>query len=240
MNSANPLSNLTTVTKNLLIINIVCFVGSMIFTNSTRLFGVFYPDSPFFKIWQVITYMFMHGGITHIFFNMFSLVMFGPIVEQVLGAKRFLNFYLLTGIGALVLQFGVQAFEVYQIAGTIHPGSSLQFDMIAGTVSTNNPSISQSGFDTLVSIYNTPLVGASGAIFGLLLAFAYLFPNLKLALLFIPVPIKAKYFIPIMILIEIYLGFSNSGDSVAHLAHVGGALFGYLLLKAWGIKKGIY
>ncbi|KKX49618.1 hypothetical protein L950_0214545 [Sphingobacterium sp. IITKGP-BTPF85] len=119
MNNANPLSNLPTVTKNLLIINVVCFIGSMIFTNSTRMFGVFYPDSPFFRIWQIITYMFMHGGFTHIFFNMFSLFMFGPIVEQVLGAKRFLNFYLFTGIGALILQFGVQAFEVYQIAGTI-------------------------------------------------------------------------------------------------------------------------
>lgn len=240
MNSANPLSNLPTVTKNLLIINIVCFIGSMIFANSTRLFGVFYPDSPFFKVWQIITYMFMHGGLPHIFFNMFSLVMFGPIIEQVLGSKRFLNFYLLTGIGALVLQFGVQALEVYQIAGTITPSSSLTFDLIAGTVYTENPLISQSGLRTLVSIYNTPLVGASGAIYGLLLAFAYLFPNLKLALLFIPVPIKAKFFIPIMILIEIYLGFSNSGGSIAHLAHVGGALFGYLLLKAWGIKKGIY
>jgi len=92
----------------------------------------------------------------------------------------------------------------------------------------------------LVSIYNALLVGASGAIYGLLLAFGYLFPNLKLALIFIPVPIKAKFFIPILILIEIYLGFSNSGGSIAHLAHVGGALFGYILLKVWGIKKGIY
>lgn len=240
MNSANPLSNLPTVTKNLLIINVVCFVGSMIFENSTRLFGVYYPDSPFFNVWQIITYMFMHGGFTHIFFNMFSLVMFGPIIEQVLGSKRFLNFYLLTGIGALVLQFGVQAFEVYQIAGVVNPSSSLKFDMISGMVYSDSPTISQAGLGTLVSIYNTPLVGASGAIYGLLLAFAYLFPNLKLALIFIPVPIKAKYFIPIMILIEIYLGFSNSGGSIAHLAHVGGALFGYLLLKAWGIKKGIY
>jgi len=240
MNSANPLSNLPTVTKNLLIINVVCFVGSMIFENSTRLFGVYYPDSPFFNVWQIITYMFMHGGFTHIFFNMFSLVMFGPIIEQVLGSKRFLNFYLLTGIGALVLQFGVQAFEVYQIAGVVNPGSSLKFDMISGMVYSDSPTISQAGLGTLVSIYNTPLVGASGAIYGLLLAFAYLFPNLKLALIFIPEPIKAKYFIPIMILIEIYLGFSNSGGSIAHLAHVGGALFGYLLLKAWGIKKGIY
>ncbi|MBB2953922.1 MULTISPECIES: rhomboid family intramembrane serine protease [Sphingobacterium] len=240
MNNANPLSNLPTVTKNLLIINVVCFIGSMIFTNSTRMFGVFYPDSPFFRIWQIITYMFMHGGFTHIFFNMFSLFMFGPIVEQVLGAKRFLNFYLFTGIGALILQFGVQAFEVYQIAGTISPSSSLTFDMLAGTVYTNNPLVSQAGLGTLVSIYNTPLVGASGAIYGLLLAFGYLFPNLKLALIFIPVPIKAKFFIPILILIEIYLGFSNSGGSIAHLAHVGGALFGYILLKVWGIKKGIY
>ena len=233
----NLFSNLTPVVKNLLIINVLCFIGSAIFTQSTQFFGIYYPDSPFFHVWQVVTYMFMHGGFSHIFFNMFSLLMFGPIIEQILGQKRFLNFYLLSGLGALVLQYGVQAIEVYQITGTVRALQFLDFNMLTNQVSTNL-NISREDFNTLTSIYGTPLVGASGAIYGLLLAFAYLFPNMSLYLFFIPVPIKAKFFIPILILIEIYLGFSNSGSSIAHLAHVGGALFGYLLLKIWGIRKG--
>ncbi|WP_099370541.1 rhomboid family intramembrane serine protease [Sphingobacterium sp. 1.A.5] len=235
----NLLGNLPTVTKNLLIINIVCFIGSMIFDQATRFFGVFYPDSPFFKIWQIITYMFMHGGFGHIFFNMFALVMFGAVIERILGPKRFLNYYLICGLGALVLQYGVQAFEVYSIAGTVKASQFLNFNYTTGMVSTNLP-ITQDQLGTLLSIYGTPLVGASGAIYGLLLAYGYLFPNAELMLIFLPVPIKAKYFIPILIVIEIVLGFSSSGSSIAHLAHVGGALFGFILLKMWGIKRTNY
>jgi len=232
----NILGNLPPVVKNLLIINVICFIGSMIFQYANRFFGVFYPDSPFFQVWQVITYMFMHGGFSHIFFNMFALVMFGAIIERVLGPKKFLNFYIICGLGALVLQYGVQAFEVYQITGSIQASQYLDFNMRAGTVATNLQ-ISETQFETLRSIYGTPLVGASGAIYGLLLAFGYLFPNMEMMLIFLPVPIKAKYFIPVLIVIEIVLGFSSSGSSIAHLAHVGGALFGFILLKVWGIKR---
>ncbi len=235
----NILSNLSPVVKNLLIINVICFIGSLIFEPATRLFGVYYPDSPFFEPWQLVTYMFMHGGISHLFFNMFALVMFGSIIEQMMGSKRFLNYYLICGLGALALQYGVQAFEVQQIAGTFRASSYMDFNIVQNRVSTQL-SMPQSDFDTLVSIYGTPMVGASGAIFGLLLAFAYLFPNMPLYFMFIPVPIKAKYFVGAYILIEIYLGFNNSGSSIAHLAHVGGALFGFILIKAWGIKKGYY
>src|SRR5690606_31058052 len=228
----NMLSNLSPVVKNLLIINVICFIGSMIFEPATRIFGVYYPDSPFFKPWQPVTYMFMHGGISHLFFNMFALVMFGSIIEQMMGSKRFLNYYLICGLGALALQYGVQAFEVQQIAGTFRASSYMDFNIVQNRVSTQL-SMPQSDFDTLASIYGTPMVGASGAIFGLLLAFAYLFPNMPLYFMFIPVPIKAKYFVGAYILIEIYLGFNNSGSSIAHLAHVGGALFGFILIKAW-------
>ncbi|PRD54079.1 rhomboid family intramembrane serine protease [Sphingobacterium gobiense] len=233
----NLFSNLTPVVKNLLIINVVCFIGSAIFLQAPRFFGVYYPDSPFFHIWQVITYMFMHGGFAHIFFNMFALVMFGPIIEQVLGSKRFINFYLICGLGALVLQYGVQAAEVYNIVGTVRASEFIRLDMFNETISSSLP-ISQDELGTLGAIYGTPLVGASGAIYGLLLAFGYLFPNMSLYLMFIPIPIKAKFFIPILILIEIYLGFSNSGGSIAHLAHVGGALFAYILLKIWRVRRG--
>lgn len=235
----NLFGNLPTVTKNLLIINIVCFIGTMIFDNATRFFGVFYPDSPFFKIWQVITYMFMHGGFGHIFFNMFALVMFGSVIERILGPKRFLNYYIICGLGALILQYGIQAFEVYNIAGTIKASQFLNFNYTTGMVSTNLP-ITQDQLGTLLSIYGTPMVGASGAIYGLLLAYSFLFPNAELMLIFLPIPIKAKYFIPILIVIELFLGFSNTGGSIAHLAHVGGALFGFILLKMWGIKRTNY
>lgn len=235
----NLFGNLPTVTKNLLIINIICFIGSMIFKQASTFFGVFYPDSPFFKIWQVITYMFMHGGFAHIFFNMFALVMFGGVIERILGSKKYLNYYLISGLGALVLQYGIQAIEVYNIAGTVRASQFLNFNFTSGMVSTNLP-ISKDQLDTLLSIYGTPLVGASGAIYGLLLAYGYLFPNAEIMLIFLPIPIKAKYFIPILIVIEIFLGFSNSGGSIAHLAHVGGALFGFILLKIWGIRRTNY
>lgn len=236
----NLLDNLQPVVKNLLIICVIFFIGSMLFDpEATYLFGVFYPDSPMFKIWQPITYMFMHGSFAHIFFNMFALVMFGTVIEQVFGSKRFLNYYLICGLGALVLQYGVQAIEVYQITGTAFAHDHLNIDLYSNRISSNLP-VGQAEFDKLASIYSTPMVGASGAIFGILLAFGYLFPNMPLQLLFIPVPIKAKYLVGGYILIEIYLGFANSGSSIAHLAHVGGALFGYLLIKAWRIQRPNY
>lgn len=235
----NLFNTLGPVTKNLLIINVVCFFGSIIFEPAGRFFGVYYPDSPFFRIWQPITYMFMHANFAHIFFNMFALVMFGTIIESVLGSKRFLNYYLICGLGALVLQYGVQALEIYQITGSFSIVEHLNFDMLNNTVSSNLP-ITQDQFNVLASVYRTPMVGASGAVFGVLLAFGYLFPNMTLYLIFPPIPVKAKVLIPIMILIEVYLGFSNSGSSIAHLAHVGGAMFGFILLKIWRIQRPYY
>ncbi|MFU1857742.1 rhomboid family intramembrane serine protease [Sphingobacterium sp. NGMCC 1.201703] len=221
---------LTPVIKNLLIVNIVFFLGSQFVPIAYNYLPVFYPDSPYFKIWQVITHMFMHADLGHIFFNMFSLVIFGPMIEQVLGAKRFLNFYLISGIGAWLLQMGVQGIEIFNATGSFFP---LHHSLDLSTLNTTNPGLVQ-------EVYTSRMLGASGAIYGVLLAFAYLFPNIPLQFLFIPVPIKAKYMIGGYILIEIYMSLSRPGDSVAHLAHVGGALFGYLLLKLWRIRKGIY
>lgn len=178
------------------------------------------------------------GGLAHIFFNMFALFMFGPILERIMGSKRFIYFYLITGLGALALQFAVQAFEIFQITGSISAKSILEFDMGTGMVRSKIDGLSQANFNTLTSIYFTPMVGASGAIFGLLVAFGYLFPNTELYLMFIPIPIKAKIFIPIYIVLELFLGVSKfAGDSVAHFAHLGGALFGFILIKIWGIKR---
>lgn len=232
----NILGNLSPVIKNVLIICVICFFGKMIFPEANRVLGVYYPDSDFFKIWQPITYMFMHGDIGHLFFNMFALITFGPVIENLFGSKRFLNYYLICALGALVLQYGVQAIEVYQIVGSPFAQDIISIDLAKGTIQ-SAINISSDDLQTLASVYSIPMVGASGAIFGVLLAFAYFYPNVPLNLLFIPVPIKAKYLVGGYILIEIYLGFTNNGSSIAHLAHVGGALFGYLLIKMWGIKR---
>ncbi|MEJ2904493.1 rhomboid family intramembrane serine protease [Pedobacter panaciterrae] len=223
------------VVKNLLIINVIFFAATFMFKDSqggyllVEKLSVFYFDSPFFKIWQPITYMFMHspGTFMHIFFNMFALYMFGGVLESRWGAKRFLNFYLITGLGALALQWAVQAFEVYQIAGTAMPGQALY----------HLQNLTEAQVQTLIGIYNGPMLGASGAVFGLLVAFGVLYPNTELYILFIPVPIKAKYIIPVYILFELSMGVARvQGDSVAHYAHLGGALIGFILVKLWKDK----
>lgn len=227
------MNNITPVVKNLLIINVIFFFATWLFQQQgiaiEEYLAVFYFNSPNFKIWQPITYMFMHGNITHIFFNMFALYSFGSILEAHWGGKRFINFYLITGLGALALQWGVQAFEVYQLTGSsIH-------DLATLTVQ------NESDLRTLQQIYFGPMVGASGAIFGLLVAFAMLYPNLEMYIMFIPVPVKAKYIIPVYIVIELSLGVAKiQGDSVAHFAHLGGALIGFILVKIWRNKNTYY
>ena len=219
------------ITKNLLIINVIFFVATWLFKsqgiiNLEEYLSVFYFDSPFFKPWQPITYMFMHGGIGHIFFNMFALYSFGSILESRWGGRKFLFFYLITALGALGLQWAVQTFEIYQTVGhliadvsTYAPRSSAENDLLSG-------------------IYFGPMLGASGAIFGLLVAFGMLYPNAELQILFIPVPVKAKYIIPVYILIELSLGVASiKGDSIAHFAHLGGAIIGFILVKIWKDKK---
>ena len=191
-----------------------------------KLLGVYYFDSPNFHIWQVITYMFMHGGFAHIAFNMFALFTFGSTLEYTMGSKRFLNFYLITGLGALALQMLVQAIEVHQIAGSFTIN-------ITSFTSSNHEHIR-----TLSEIYLGPMVGASGAIFGLLIAFGVLYPDAELLILFIPVPVKAKYIIPAYVVLELILGVAQfSGDSIAHFAHLGGALFGFILIKFWHLRR---
>ncbi len=232
--------NLPPVVKNLLIINIIFFVAKYLFTsiNLTLLLGVFYFDSPLFNTWQPITYMFMHGNISHIFFNMFALYMFGCVLEARWGAKKFIYFYFITGLGALALQMAVQAFEVYQITGYVINPNAVSIDYITSMVQLNINGISQLKSQTLLDIYAGPMVGASGAIFGLLVAFGMLYPNTEMYIMFIPVPIKAKYIIPIYIVIELFLGVAQfKGDSVAHYAHLGGALFGFILVKLWHNKN---
>jgi len=206
----------------------------------TQVLGVHYFDGPDFRIWQVITYMFMHdySSLFHIMFNMFALYTFGSSLEYIMGSKRFLNFYLITGLGALALQLLVQGSEVYNITGSAINNGSFMIDSFKRTISFNPELMSQDQASTLLGIYLTPMVGASGAIFGLLIAFGMLFPNAELFIMFIPVPIKAKYIIPIYVILELFLGVKQfSGDSVAHFAHLGGALFGFILVRIWHLKR---
>ena len=197
--------NLTGVVRNLLIINIIVYVVGTYFLPdevANTWLAVHYPTSPFFQPVQLITYMFMHGGFTHLFFNMFGLYMFGPPVEYQWGPKRFLFYYLVAGFGALALHFAV---EYYQINFLNYPPE----------------------------IGDIPMVGASGAIFGLLAAFGMLYPNNVIQMLFPPIPMKAKYFVLLYAGLELYLGISGRQAGVAHFAHIGGALFGFLLIVYW-------
>ena len=238
----SPFANIPPVVKNLLIINVIFYIATLMFGGPmmTQVLGVHYFDSPDFRIWQVITYMFMHdySSLFHILFNMFALYTFGSSIEFIMGSKRFLNFYLITGLGALALQLLVQSFEVYSITGSAVNDGNFMVDSLKRTISFNPDLISKDQASTLLGIYLTPMVGASGAIFGLLIAFGMLFPNAELFIMFIPVPVKAKYIIPIYVLLELFLGVKQfSGDSVAHFAHLGGALFGFILVKMWHLKR---
>lgn len=238
----SPFANIPPVVKNLLIINVIFYIATLMFGGPmmTQVLGVHYFDSPDFRIWQVITYMFMHdySSLFHILFNMFALYTFGSSIEYIMGSKRFLNFYLITGLGALALQLLVQSFEVYSITGSAVNNGNFMVDSLKRTISFNPDLISKDQASTLLGIYLTPMVGASGAIFGLLIAFGMLFPNAELFIMFIPVPVKAKYIIPVYVLLELFLGVKQfSGDSVAHFAHLGGALFGFILVKMWHLKR---
>lgn len=238
----SPFAHIPPVVKNLLIINIIFYIATLMFGGPmmTQVLGVHYFDSPDFRIWQVITYMFMHdySSLFHILFNMFALYTFGSSIEYIMGSKRFLNFYLITGLGALALQLLVQSFEVYSITGSAVNNGTFMVDSLKRTISFNPELISKEQASTLLGIYLTPMVGASGAIFGLLIAFGMLFPNAELFIMFIPVPVKAKYIIPVYVLLELFLGVKQfSGDSVAHFAHLGGALFGFILVKMWHLKR---
>ena len=236
------------ITKNLLIINGLFFLATFVFSTKgidlRVILGAFYPESPNFKFWQILTHMFMHADFSHILFNMFALWMFGSVVEQTFGPKKFLILYLLAGLGGFTLFNSVNYFQIEQFKetiqsqgiglGQIYEAAKLN---LQGGYHTNSVIQSNQAASDILDYYVTPMVGASGAIYGLLLAFAVLYPDEKLMLIFFPVPIKAKYFIPIMVLIEFYMGYKNIGN-IAHFAHLGGGLIGFLLARKW--KKNLY
>jgi len=229
------------VVLNLIIINALLLLITMMFSdkvNLYRILGLFYVSSPDFKTWQFVSYMFMHGGFYHLLFNMFALWMFGSILEQVWGPKRFLTFYMITGIGAGLVQLLVAYIRVQSIEGILTP-EQLQ------DVYTRGPELWEQGktymdgtMASLNRIINTPTVGASGAVFGILLAFGMMFPNTMLYVFF-AIPIRAKYFVIIYGVAELYFGVTGTQDGIAHFAHLGGMVFGFFMVKYWK-KKGVY
>ncbi|MBV2166854.1 MAG: rhomboid family intramembrane serine protease [Kaistella sp.] len=238
-------NNIPPITRNIIIINIVVFILTYVLQTDLmyRYLAAFYPFSPFFHSWQIITHMFMHGSFLHILFNLMTLYSFGPVLEQVLGDKKYVILYFVSGLGAFFL-FNLWNFvEVEQIKSSLQ---NLGFDL-AGYM--NGESVSFKGnseavleqqglVNKLQSIISVPMVGASGAIFGVIAAFATLYPDAKIMLMFIPVPVKVKYLMPVVIIVSIYLGVTGNAGGIAHLAHVGGALVGFILAKIW--KKHLY
>lgn len=212
---ARFLENIPVVTRNLLILNVIMYVATLVNENfMLGTFAMFYPTSPYFHWWQPLTHMFMHGGFWHIFFNMYTLVMFGMVVERALGTKKFLWFYFITGLGAVALHTLIQWVELTYLGG----------DQIAAM--------------------RTPMVGASGAIYGVLVAFAMIYPQARMTLLFPPVTLDAKWMVIIFIGLELVTGIGSLNGlaslQIAHFAHLGGALFGWLLILYWRKTRKIY
>lgn len=237
--------NITPITRNIIIINVIVFVAFFLLNNNELYmqFAAFYPFSPFFRSWQIITHMFMHGSLMHILFNMFTLYSFGPILERTLGDKKYLILYFVSGLGAFFL-FNLWNFiEVQQIQSNLE---SLGFN-ISGYLAGENVSLTGNAatissqrelIENLKSIIYVPMVGASGAIFGVIAAFATLYPNAEIGIMFIPIPVKVKYVLPVIVIGSVILGVTGNVGGIAHLAHVGGALIGFGLAKYW--QKNLY
>jgi len=239
----SPFGGTPPVVKNLIIINALMLLGYYAFSGAINLnwtLGLFYWGSDQFEPYQIITHMFMHGNFAHLFFNMFALWMFGRVLENVWGPKRFFIYYFITGLGAAFLHLMVNHIQIQSLMAQM-PQEQINEVMARGfSALQNNQNFTDPNMAKLNLSVNIPTVGASGAVFGILLAFGMLFPNTQLLLLFPPIPIKAKYFVMGYGVIELFLGFSQPGSNVAHFAHVGGMLFGFILIKYWNSRKGSF
>ena len=207
------------VTRNLIIINVIVFIATLINENfMVATFAMFYPASQYFHVWQILTHMFMHGGFWHILFNMYTLWMFGSVLERMIGERKFLIFYFVCGLGAVALHTGVEYLQAQSYLNAIAEGSTTAAQAYA-------------------ELKMTPTLGASGAIYGVIIGYAMLFPESRLTLLFPPVTLSAKWMVVIFAAAELLFGITGTAVNVAHFAHLGGMLFGWLLFKYWR-KKG--
>ncbi len=216
------MSNVPTAVKNIIIINVLVMIMTSLnkdFMYET--FSLFYPTSPFFHWWQPVTHMFLHGGFWHLFFNMYTLYIFGSVLERVWGAKKFLIFYFVTGLGAAAIHTGVEWIEMQTWLTQAAEGSN-------------------AALMSIHSLKMTPTVGASGAIYGVLMGYAMLYPDSVLTLIFPPISMKAKWFVLIFAAIELLTGVTGTGGGIAHFAHLGGLIFGFILMMYWKKKRTLY
>ena len=216
------MANVPTAIKNIIIINVLVMIMTMLnedFMYET--FSLFYPTSPFFHWWQPVTHMFMHGGFWHLFFNMYTLYIFGSVLERVWGTRKFLVFYFVTGLGAALIHTGVEWIQMQSWLSQAAEGSA-------------------AALSSIHTLKMTPTVGASGAIYGVLMGYAMLYPDSVLTLIFPPVSMKAKWFVLIFAAIELLTGVTGTGGGIAHFAHLGGLIFGYLLILYWKRNHTLY
>lgn len=229
------------VVKNLIIINVLFFLASNAIPALENILSAYYWASPNFRPWQIVTHMFMHANLMHIFFNMYGLYIFGPALEHYWGPKKFLTYYIVSGLGAFLLHNGMTYYELQKAVAVLSPE---EWDIVRseGAEAINmgknfiDPTLAKAN-----SILNTGMVGASGALFGILLGFGMLFPHVELMLLFPPIPLKARVLVLGYGALELISAMQgNPGDNVAHFAHLGGMITGYLLLKYWQGQQPTY
>lgn len=221
-NRGGFLSHLPQAVKSIIIINVLVMIMTSLNENFMyEKFALFYPTSPFFHWWQPLTHMFMHGGFWHLFFNMYTLFIFGSVLERVWGTKKFLIFYFITGLGAALIHTGVEWFQMQYWMGAAAEGSA-------------------SALTSIHMLKMTPTVGASGAIYGLLMGYAMLYPDSIMTLIFPPVSLKAKWFVLIFAGIELLTGLTGTGGGIAHFAHLGGLIFGLILMLYWKRSGKLY
>ena len=233
------MGRLTEAVKHLLIVNVLFFIATQLYGDQMYAwFSLFYPENPNFEWWQVVTHMFMHGSFFHILFNMYALWAFGSPLEQMWGRNKFLFFYFSAGLGAALLHTGVNYYifnDVLSALGEQGIAQNQILEIIAGGQYDTNWAdlVGQNEVQRMLSAYNTPAVGASGAIYGILVAFAFAFSEAELMLIFLPVPIKAKYFVPLIIAGDLIFGFTGAATGIAHFAHIGGAIAGFIMMWFW-------
>jgi membrane associated rhomboid family serine protease len=232
---------LTEAVKHLIIVNVLFYIATYYVIDSRiliELFSLFSTQSPHFEYWQVATSMFMHGSLSHILFNMFSLWMFGSTLESVWGKKKFVSFYFLTGIGSAVLYLLIKHIQIQYVIDD-YAAEEINLILTQGAEAIiNSQNFTNEKLSSLNALINGPTLGASGAIAGLLMAFGILFPNLELMMIFLPIPIKAKYFIPLLIIYEFSMELASfSWDNIAHLGHLSGMAIGFILMQYWKKKQ---
>jgi len=224
----------------LLVINLIFFIGSQFsYSISRDIFSLFYFENDKFLYSQLVTHMFMHGNIMHLAFNMFALWMFGSTLVSIWGKNKFLFFYFSCGIGAAILQNYSNYVNINSFMNILSDASFSQQQIVSILKTATYPTymldfVSESEILSAYSDFNTPMIGASGAIYGIVVAFSFMFPNTKLMLLFPPVPVKAKYLVPGLIVVDLFFGLTSASiGSIAHFAHIGGAITGLLMMLYW-------